>query len=189
MADEQKTFYITYNHDISPDKVNSLIGLISNLMANGMTTLYLLLSSPGGDVNAGVTLYNFLKSLPIEVITHNMGSIDSIATVVFLGGKTRYGCPHSTFMFHGVKLFLNTNMTLPQLNEIVDYMVKDQEKISGIVCSETKLTKTKLSRLFREGETQNSLFAIKNGIVEKITLPQIPQNANLITVEFNNQPS
>jgi len=64
--------------------------------------LYFLFSSNGGSVNAGIALYNFLRALPVEIIMHNTGSIDSIATVIFLAADKRYAALHSTFLFHGV---------------------------------------------------------------------------------------
>ncbi len=41
--------------------------------------IYCLFSSHGGQVEAGITLYNFLRSLPVELVMHNTGSTDHIA--------------------------------------------------------------------------------------------------------------
>lgn len=64
--------------------------------------VYLLLSTPGGSVMHGMNLYNVLRGMPFELITHNVGNVDSIGNAVFLAGAKRYAAPHSTFMFHGV---------------------------------------------------------------------------------------
>ena len=50
----------------------------------------------------GVTLYNYIKSLSVKVVMHNVGLVNSIANVIFLAGNERYAVPHSSFLFHGV---------------------------------------------------------------------------------------
>ncbi|MGU0056679.1 ATP-dependent Clp protease proteolytic subunit [Enterobacter hormaechei] len=41
-------------------------------IANGATEIKIHISSQGGDIAAGFTAYNFLKSLPVNVTTHNI---------------------------------------------------------------------------------------------------------------------
>ena len=50
----------------------------------------------------GLNLYNVLRGLPIELVTHKVGNVDSIGNTVLMAGSKRYACQHSTFMFHGV---------------------------------------------------------------------------------------
>ena len=38
---------------------------------------------------------------------HNIGSIDSIANVIFLAGQKRYAAPNSSFLFHGIVMNFN----------------------------------------------------------------------------------
>ena len=59
---------------------------------------YILFSSPGGNVSNGITIYNFLRALPVRMIIHNIGIVDSIANVIFLGIDERYAVPHSSFL-------------------------------------------------------------------------------------------
>ncbi|WP_155837415.1 ATP-dependent Clp protease proteolytic subunit [Herminiimonas sp. CN] len=50
-----------------------------------------------GSTDQGFALYNFLRSLPIPLKTHNIGDVESIAVVVFLASTKRFTCPHSRF--------------------------------------------------------------------------------------------
>ena len=65
-----------------------------------MSNLRLLLSSEGGDLIAGFTAYNFLRSLPIPVETINMGSVESIAVVLYLAGEKRTALSGTKFLIH-----------------------------------------------------------------------------------------
>ena len=62
----------------------------------------------------GLNIYNVLIGMPFELITHNVGNVDSIANAVFLAGTKRYACPHSTFMFHGVGFDITAGMRLEE---------------------------------------------------------------------------
>lgn len=69
-------------------------------IAQGATEINLHISSQGGETGAGFTAYNFLKSLPVMLRTHNISNIESIANIVFLAGKERFANPISRFLLH-----------------------------------------------------------------------------------------
>src|SRR5881396_644821 len=88
---EPKTIYINYFDGINEAKVKVLMAVCSELIGKQHPDqLYFLFSSNGGSINAGITFYNFLRALPTEIVMHNIGSIDSIATVIFLAGEKRF---------------------------------------------------------------------------------------------------
>lgn len=185
-APAQKTVYIYYHGEIDIPRVNAIVGIVTQLMANEKPDcLYFLFSSNGGGVDAGVTLYNYLKSLHVELVMHNIGTIDSIANVIFMAGKKRFATPHAVFMFHGVSMNFNGNLSLPQLNEIRDRILNNHSTIAGIICGSTKISDREIKRLFSEGQTKDVRFALQKGIIDKIQLPQIPQNALTVTININ----
>ena len=49
---------------------------MANCATQGVKTVYLALSTPGGDVAQGITLYNLLRGMPFKLITHNVGNVD-----------------------------------------------------------------------------------------------------------------
>src|SRR5215467_10757045 len=69
-----ETIYVNYFDSIDESKTKALMAICSDIVAKQKPhTLYFLFSSMGGSVNAGITLYNFLRSLPVEIIMHNNG--------------------------------------------------------------------------------------------------------------------
>ncbi len=109
-----ETVYVSFSAEINPNTTETLIATISNMANKGVKTVHLLISTPGGSVMNGMNLYNILRGLPIHLITHNVGNIDSIGNAVFLAGAERYACPHSTFMFHGVGFDITAGMRLEE---------------------------------------------------------------------------
>jgi len=186
---KKKVIYINYYDSIDQLRIKHLMAIITNVIAQEKPdTLYFIFSSNGGSVDAGVTFYNFLKSLPLEIVTHNVGSIDSIANVIFVAGDRRYSVPHATFLFHGVAVTLNGNhrLTLPQINEIRDRIHKDHNKIAGIICDNTSIIEKDLKRLFTQGETKNVSFALEKNIIHKVKPLKIPKDALLISININS---
>ena len=69
-------------------------------LQSGATELELHMSTEGGNMTAGFALYFFLKSLPLALTTHNVGSVESVGVVIFLAGSKRYACPRTRFLVH-----------------------------------------------------------------------------------------
>lgn len=59
-----------------------------------------MIDSPGGLVSSGESIYEFLKSLKIPVVTIAKGTCASIAVDVFLAGETRKVYEGTEFMIH-----------------------------------------------------------------------------------------
>lgn len=64
------------------------------------TKITVHINSGGGDLYAGLAIYNRLKELPAEIITVNDGLAASAASVVFQAGDTRKVNASSTVMVH-----------------------------------------------------------------------------------------
>ena len=63
--------------------------------------LKIMISSVGGSVHYGITMYEFLRTLPIPVEMYNVGAVESIACIVFLGADRRFAVPGTHFKLHG----------------------------------------------------------------------------------------
>ena len=94
--------FLMLSASINQATSNTLTGYLVDLLTNGATKLTIAISSPGGNVVNGVTMYNTITSMPLEINTHNIGNVDLIANVIFLSGHTRTANRNSTFMFHSV---------------------------------------------------------------------------------------
>jgi ATP-dependent Clp protease protease subunit len=183
-----QTIYINFYDAITAQKVKAFMAVCTEAIQKFKPdTIYLCLSSPGGEVAAGITLYNFLRALPAKVVTHNIGAVDSICTVVFLAGEERFATPSASFLFHGVRTNFNqgASVTIYQLREIVSGLDEDHNKIVHVITSRTKLTEEEVRQLFSQGESKNSAFAESKGIVNAVSDLVIPGNQKLISLNMN----
>lgn len=185
---KMKVIYLNYFDQINDVKTKVLMATITEIIAKQKPdVLYFLFSSGGGYVNAGITLYNFLRALPVEVVMHNIGSIDSIATVIFLAGNKRYAAKHSTFLFHGIqtKFTAESFMSRTGLHEKLSGLTQDENKIAGIVAERSKLETKEIRELFHQGESKDLAFALEKGIIQEIRDAAIPKDAIVISFNLN----
>jgi ATP-dependent protease ClpP protease subunit len=180
------TVFVSFSAEIIPHTTESLIATVTNLVNQGVKEIYLMLSTPGGSVMHGMNLYNVLRALPVTLITHNVGNVDSIGNAVFLAGSKRYACPHSTFMFHGVGFDLNQPTRLEEklLRERLNGIVADQKRIGSVIAERTKISKDDIDRLFLEAQTKDAAFAAGCGIVDEVRDVQIPMGSPVVSLVF-----
>lgn len=89
--------------DVSTPSVRHLMDVCMGAISNPekpATELRIFISSRGGDTVSGFTAYNFLKSLPVKVTTHNLSNVESIANVMFMAGEERTANKLSRFLLH-----------------------------------------------------------------------------------------
>jgi ATP-dependent Clp protease, protease subunit len=180
-----RPIYVTFSAEINQNTTQALIALLSQQINMGVKEVYLLLSTSGGNLMNGLNLFNVLCSLPVKLTTHNVGNIDSIGNVIFLAGKERYACPHSTFMFHGVGLDIpgQTRLERRFLRERLDSIAADELRIGSIIEERSRLNHRQIKNLFKEARTKDANYARSVGIVDDIREATI--GAPLFSLAFN----
>lgn len=180
------TVYISFSAEIVPQTTEALIGLMAQHVNLGVKNIYVLLSTAGGSVMHGMTLYNVLRGLPVHLTTHNVGNVDSIGNAVFLAGEKRYACKHSTFMFHGVGFDTPQQARFEEklLRERLDSVLSDQRRIGSIIEERTKIEKAAVAALFSEAQTKDADFAVGCGIVHEIKDVHIPAGGPIYSLVF-----
>ena len=94
---------ISFSVPVDNNTTNALLRVISLQMQQGVKKVTLLISSPGGDTVSAFAAYNILKSLPIELTTVNVGTVDSAAMLIYCAGSHRYSLDGAgvRFLIHG----------------------------------------------------------------------------------------
>jgi ATP-dependent Clp protease protease subunit len=181
-----RSVYVSFSGDVTPHTTESLIAVMSNCANQRCGEVYLMMATPRGSVAHGIQLYNVLRAMPFGLITHNVGSVNSIGNAVFLAGETRYACKNSTFMFHGVGFDMPQPGRLEEkfLREHLEGILREQNRIGSIIEERTSLTKKQIHGLFREAQTKDATYAIGSGIVHEIRDIQIPPGCPIVSLVF-----
>lgn len=178
--------YFSFHDMIDAPSVNRVIDFTNRAIAEYKPRrICYLLSSGGGSVDSGVTLYNYLRGLPQTIIMHNVGSVDSIANAVFLAGKERYAAPASAFLLHGVtwNFHQNSMHTYPQMLEIMSRFDAAEQMVARIIGEHTSLTTEEVRALFMQGQAKTPQFAKDKGMIHDIREAKIEPGSPIIAIK------
>jgi ATP-dependent protease ClpP protease subunit len=135
-----KEAYIRFMAPVIPQTTNTLFEIIDRKLKQKVDRLHLMISSPGGSVFHGLSIYNFLKGSPIEIYTYNFASVDSIGVVMFCSGDRRFSVPHARFLIHGVQINFQGNLSLDEkgLEEKLKGLQIDYQNIARVIADTTQ---------------------------------------------------
>ena len=83
-------------------------------------------------------LYNFLRTLPVEVSLYNVGTVASAAALVYLGAKSRKVSATATFMLHRTQA-APAGVTAERLQALGKSVALDDERTETILRAHLKL--------------------------------------------------
>jgi ATP-dependent Clp protease protease subunit len=181
-----RVVYILFAAEITPNTQETLTSALGTCVNAGAAEIYLAVSTPGGNVGNGIALYNFMRSLPIKITTHNTGNVNSIGNVIFLAGQERYAVPYSTFMFHGVGFDVQRGDRFEERNlrEGLQGILADQNRIGSIIEERTNLNSRQVKQLFRFAQTKDTTYAAKVGIIHELREFKIPSGSPVVSFVF-----
>lgn len=184
MQDDKKECIIKFVAPINQQTVSNLMSTILAKLNEGVERFIVLISSPGGNVASGLTGYNFLKGIPAEVITHNFGSADSIATVLFCAGHKRYCVPNARFLLHGIGFDVKepTRFTESLLDERIKGIRLDRENISQVIADNSEKSLEDVEQDILQSRALSSQQAIEYGLAHEIKVELFEEGAEVIAI-------
>lgn len=162
------------------------MNIVRQALQQGTEKFVLLLSSPGGNVAAGLSAYNFLKGIPAEVDTHNFGSVDSVAVAVFCAGKKRLCVKNARFFMHGIGFNVppGTRFEAKQLDEKQKALKIDRENIATVIAENCNKTAKKIDDDMIAVKELNSVEAQSYGLVHEIRNELYPKGADVVNISI-----
>ena len=187
---QQQTFYVKFFAPVIPETVAALMQVVDGKLQQGARKMGLLISTPGGDVFQGLSVYNYLKGIPLEIVTHNFGSADSVGVVLFCAGTHRLSVPHARFLLHGVMCNFPQPMSLEemQLEERLKGLQIDTGNIARIVADTVKKDRKEILEAMRSRTTLYPEEAVRYGLVHEIKSDLFPPGAEVISIQMAPQP-
>ena len=176
--------YIRFMAPVHPQSADTLFRILDRKLQEKCTRIHLMISSPGGSVFHGLSIYNFLKGAPYEVFTYNFGSVDSIGVVIFCAGLRRYSVPHARFLVHGVSVNFVGNQMLDEkgLEERLKGLQIDYQNISRVIADTVQKSPEQVQNDMNNRKTLSSQEAKDYGLVHEIKSELFPIDADLSVV-------
>lgn len=163
--------YISFADSIKKKQVKEFISTCNKaIQDHSPKRLHILFSSPGGDINLAFILLSFLKAIPVKIIMHGSGNIDSCGINVFLAGEQRFAVTGTTFLLHGATRHFgkNDSFTVEKLYSEFISLQKDQEKVTANILANTAYSEEELKNNLMLGLTLDTEQAKNKGIISEI---------------------
>ena len=162
---------ISFTGSVNEENVRAFVTKIKNMTTQNpeSTSLTIYMSSPGGNVDIAIELFNFLKLLDCKVRTVNMSCVNSAAIIVFAAGTERISLPCSSFYVHSITKELNGNFTAADLLREAKEISANTDKVATILANTSNKSKAYWKRLMRKGCLLTSQKAKELSLVNNIT--------------------
>ena len=162
---------ISFTGSVNEENVRTFINEIKNSVEKNpeSNSMIIYISSPGGNVDIAVELFNFLKLLDCTITTVNISCVNSAAIIIFAAGTERICLPCSSFYVHSVTKNLNGDFTADDLLREVKEMSANTNKIASILESASNKNKSYWKRLMRKGCLLTPQKAKEVGLVNDIS--------------------
>ena len=166
---------------------NDLMRVIDDAINKNVQEIILLISTLGGSVFHGLSVYNYLRGLPIKKLTtHNFGSVDSIGVVIYCAGKERYSSPQARFLIHGVSANFDGKFSLeePQLEERLKGLRIDIENIAKVISANIGKETKEVTKAMLDRTTLNPEQAKEWGLVHDIKNELFPAGSQIVSISL-----
>lgn len=184
-----KPTVIKFFAPIQEETVQALIDIVDDKIRQGAREFTLLISSPGGDAFYGLSAYNYLKGLPVTFTTHNFGTVDSIAVVLYCAGQRRLCVPQAQFLLHGISVAFEQGISLEenQLEERLKEMRIDAENIAKVIAANTGKSAQEVATAMVARTTLNPDEALAWGLVHEIKTELFEIGSEVISIQLQRE--
>ena len=129
-----------FTGDVNDDTCTSLIKQLMYLEKEDEDApVKLYISSPGGVIDSGLALYDYLRMVKNPIQTICIGLAASMGAILFLAGDERLMLPHSNIMIHDPSFgpFDVKGIKALELNDKVKDLLRDREILTQIISDRT----------------------------------------------------
>ena len=163
-----KEIYLTFGGPIDQLAVGRIFFNCNAALNKGVETIHLLIQSAGGSIDDGIAVYNYLTNLPVKIVTYNEGSVQSIAVLVYLAGKSRVCAANSSFFMHKTTMPSLGDLNEETLRARADAAKAFDQRTDAILQSQITMPEEKWALRDKLGLTLNADEAKQYGLAHKI---------------------
>lgn len=170
--------WYTLTGDIDKKSVNdAIVWNNDQLYTKPVDRLRVMIASSGGDIGAAISLYMYLKALPLHVETIGFGEVDSAAILIFLGGARRIVVDGCQFFFHeGRYTVAQQTATIQAHEEAIAVFKRELNETIHIISSETGNDGEVVANMLRRSKimltSEARDFGLCHEVINKMPLEQ-----------------
>ncbi len=148
------------------DAVNSqLLHLAAEAPDKGIT---IYINSPGGQVGAGLSIYDVMHAIPCKIRTVCVGTAASMAAVLFSAGDRREMLRHSELLIHDPLTLRGVSGSALDIQEQSSRLMRTRKILCGILALHTGKSLKQIYRVTRKDTWFDAEEAVTFGLADVV---------------------
>lgn len=162
---------ISLNGTIDSEKADSFMSQLLFLESEPEKPVTLYIHSPGGEVNAGLMIYDCLQGSSLTINTICTGMAASMAAIIFAGGQKgrRFILPHSKIMIHEPLISEGVGGSATSIKKVSDSILDTKKTLCEILSKHTGKTVKQIDKAISFDNFMTAEEAVSFGICDEIT--------------------
>lgn len=174
-----KEIYVTLAGPVDAQMVQRVFQGFALAIREQVETVHILIQSGGGNIGDGIAIYNYLRKLPLKLISYNGGTVASIAVLIFLAASERMASNTATFMIHKSHFTSATQTNVESLEGIAKMLRIDDARIEEILKEHIALPSKTWKLHERSDITITAREAVDYRLIKSIADFQVPPGNHL----------
>lgn len=156
--------------DIDSDMANSFLSQLLYLESESSEPVTIYINSHGGEVNAGLMIYDAIQGSKLEINMICTGIAASMAAILLAGGRKgkRYILKHSKVMIHEPLIAHGVGGSATSIKNISDSILETREIVNTILAEHTGQTLEEVNKATSFDNFMNAEEAVKFGICDEV---------------------
>ena len=156
--------------EINAEMANAFLSEILFLEQEPTKPVTIYINSPGGEVNAGLMIYDVIQGSGLEINMVCTGMAASMAAILLAGGKKghRYILKHSKVMIHEPLIPRGVGGSATSIKNISESILETRKLVNGILAEHTGKTMEAIDEATSFDNFMNAEEAIAFGLCDAV---------------------
>lgn len=156
--------------EINAQMANDTVAMLMYLQNESSEPISIYINSGGGEINAGLYIYDVIQSLTVPVYMYCTGIAASMAAVLLAGGQPgrRFILPHSKTMIHEPLIAGGVGGSATSIHNISESILDTKKIVNGILAKHTGKTIKAVDKATSFDNYMDAKKSVEFGICDKI---------------------
>lgn len=161
---------IFLNGGIDADKANDVLMQLMYLVSESDEPIDIYINSCGGEVTAGLVIYDAIQAIKTPVNMYCTGMAASMAAIILAGGQKgrRFILPHSKTMIHEPLIAEGIGGSASSIKSIADSILETRAITNGILSKHTGKSIREIDSATSHDCYMNAKESVAFGICDKV---------------------
>lgn len=154
--------------EIDQEMMQAFTMQMMNLLEDTQSEIDIYVNSPGGEINAGLAIYDLIQFCKAPLNMYCVGMAASMGALIFSGGQKgrRYILPHSKVMIHEPLIPHGVGGSASSIKSTAESILQTRELVNGILAKNTGKSMEEINKATDHDNFMNAEEAIQFGLCD-----------------------